>query len=176
MSSTDWAVYVLKDETGAIRYVGVSKNPKRRLGYHMREWRATAAGKTHRHAWMASMLARGVKPTLEVVEWTPDWDEAERRWIAKCRADGCNLVNGNDGGRTMRQAQARSESYPAVKRMYRYFEGNLRCLKRLGTPEQAAKAERHLENYRLMVAYMREQGPETMRRFDGGLARRWPND
>jgi len=45
------------------------------------------------------MLAAGKTPTIRVVEsGVADWREAERRWVAKCRNEGCDLVNGTDGG------------------------------------------------------------------------------
>jgi len=89
-------VYVLEDECGRIRYVGVTADASKRLGRHIRESRRSD---THRATWIRSIVAAGSVPTLRVVETgVRDWAEAEVRWIAKCRNDGCDLVNGNDGG------------------------------------------------------------------------------
>jgi predicted GIY-YIG superfamily endonuclease len=117
------SVYVLRDPSGEIRYVGVTANPVQRLKRHLREWRGK---NTHRANWMRALIESGQKPTMEVVELAEDWSEAERRWIAKLQAEGCRLVNGNEGGKTMHQARCRSESYPAIKRGYRVLESAMR--------------------------------------------------
>jgi len=69
------AIYLLKDENGQVRYVGLAANPDDRLKRHLRECRV---GNTHRKAWIRSMLERGHSPTMEVVEWTDNWNFAER--------------------------------------------------------------------------------------------------
>jgi hypothetical protein len=89
------AIYLLKDGNGEPRYVGVASNPPDRLKRHLRECRQ---GNTYRKNWIRSMLASGHTPTMEVVEWTGDWDAAERQWIFKMRALGYQLTNGNEGG------------------------------------------------------------------------------
>jgi hypothetical protein len=83
-------------ETGEVRYIGKSTDPKRRLANHLCETSAC-----HRTHWLRSLAARGLKPvlvTLEVVEGRWPWQEAERWWIARGRALGWRLTNSTSGG------------------------------------------------------------------------------
>lgn len=66
-------VYVLKDEAGAIRYVGLSDDPPRRHMEHRRK------------------ETLPLPFTMVVVE--VGHREAEKAWIAKCISDGCNILN-----------------------------------------------------------------------------------
>lgn len=163
-----WAVYHLKDETGAIRYVGITKQPKRRLGGHLRE--ARAGGRARRSAWVRSLLTRGVKPTFEIVEWTSDWDEAERRWVRQCKADGCDLVNATAGGKDFSPAQAKSGSYPQIKYMRNLMGMMLADLKskRYGSlnPALIARCEYAHEAFRQKLKRTRKQGPEAMQALE----------
>src|SRR5579859_5448465 len=117
-----FAVYLLKDENGVPRYVGVSRDPNDRLKRHLREKRA----RTHRECWIASMRERGLSPTMEIVEWTDDWSEAEKRWIAKLLLEGNPLTNGNEGGTTLRQARGKSDTYPNYRRLMHFAGVSIR--------------------------------------------------
>jgi hypothetical protein len=93
-------IYTLSDpDTGQVRYVGRSRNARRRLYDHVAKARST--GRTARvYCWIRSLLARGVLPMVEVVEVCPadQWAERERFWITSLRASGVDLTNLNDGG------------------------------------------------------------------------------
>lgn len=91
-------IYTLSDPlTGRVRYVGkTSQQPVRRLSHHV----STAKNKTnHRENWIRSL---GVPPWLTVVQEVlgshEDIAQAERYWIARLRADGCDLTNLTIGG------------------------------------------------------------------------------
>jgi hypothetical protein len=118
------------------------------------------------------MVDRGVVPSLEVVEWTADWDEAERRWISKCLADGCDLVNGNGGGLDMRQARVPA-SYPHIKRFYRDLETELRMANRRGSAATVSLLASALETYRAKVARARKHNPAHLAVIDRHLAARY---
>jgi hypothetical protein len=96
-----WTVYTIKDpRTGAIRYVGwTSKSLARRLNTHIQEAISKRA-RSYRAKWLLSLLSIGIRPVIEAIEHGngDGWAEAERRWIAKFRADGARLVNATDGG------------------------------------------------------------------------------
>lgn len=66
-------VYVLKDEAGMIRYVGLSDDPPRRHMEHRRK---------------ATLPAPFSMVVVEVGN-----RETEKAWIAKCLSDGCDLLN-----------------------------------------------------------------------------------
>lgn len=123
------SVYVLRcPETNDIRYVGVTAEGGKRLARHVREARAN---KTHRHRWISKLVKAGKLPVFEIVESDAvDWSEAEKRWVAKFRADGCDLVNGNDGGKCMHQTRAPSGQWPSYRRAMRVLGQNSMFLKR----------------------------------------------
>jgi hypothetical protein len=90
-------IYALIDPfTDDVRYVGKSIRPKERLTNHCNE-----QTRTWRTNWIQSVLARGKRPRLrllEVLDCDDDWQAAERRWIAGLRAQGANLTNCTSGG------------------------------------------------------------------------------
>lgn len=88
------AIYGLCDPvSGELRYIGKANDPQKRLKSHMRDCRHRA---TPVYCWIRSLDER---PALVVLEADClDWKEAERRWIAKARAEGVRLLNLADGG------------------------------------------------------------------------------
>lgn len=85
-------VYLLRDPiTRRVRYVGQSNNPKRRLRAHLSQARRVST--LHSRRWIASLLAKGVLPVLEVIEQAENVCERETFWIAFYNACGCDLTN-----------------------------------------------------------------------------------
>ena len=72
------------------------------------------------------MIERGLKPEMEIVEWSEDWDEAEKRWVSKMRSEGYPLTNGNDGGLTMHQTRGKADTYPHYRRMMHFIGLSIR--------------------------------------------------
>lgn len=95
-----WFVYLLRDpRDNAIRYVGWTLlAPDERLREHLRERQRN--NRHHRARWIKCLARLQLAPTIHVVQRGrgDGWADAERKWIARCRADGCDLVNGTDGG------------------------------------------------------------------------------
>jgi hypothetical protein len=92
-------IYALADpNTGQIRYVGKTIEPRRRFATHCRGDKADVH--SHRARWIAKLKANGLKPVLHILETVEDarWQEAECKWIAFYRSTGCDLVNSTDGG------------------------------------------------------------------------------
>ncbi len=90
------AIYRLRDpRDGMVRYVGKTIDPKRRLSSHIsssyRDCRPSAR-------WCRKLKSLGLRPIMEVVEWTVDWELSERRMIAQYRSEGDRLLNIADGG------------------------------------------------------------------------------
>ena len=98
--SADVSIYALCDpDTGDVRYIGRTANPKLRLYAH-----AGHARQGTRHApateWVRDLLAAGRKPSLRVLDVVSSGDAAmaEQRTIAAYRAAGCSLVNATHNG------------------------------------------------------------------------------
>lgn len=89
-------IYALcEPDTGEVRYVGKAKDPKKRLSTHL-------AGKSqcHRTNWISSLRAKGLKPSLEILDEVSenDWQQWEVAWIEFFKDQGFNLVNTTLGG------------------------------------------------------------------------------
>lgn len=81
-----------------IRYIGVSKNPFKRLKEHISKSRC--AGGTHKANWIRSLLSQYECPQMEVLDEVPvgEWQFWEREYIRLFRAIRFDLVNGTSGG------------------------------------------------------------------------------
>jgi hypothetical protein len=89
-------IYCLADpRSGVTRYVGKSEDPAKRFKQHLRESRRPGRKV---HQWIRDLRALGLKPKLEIFIETQDWEAAERSEIAKCRAEGIELLNLTAGG------------------------------------------------------------------------------
>src|SRR5215472_11891881 len=108
----NWVIYVLRcPRTNAIRYVGkTTQIPRNRLRTHIAESQVQSATSA-RNRWVASLVAIGLRPTIEVVESGSGnaWKDSERWWIAFYRTQGVELTNGTpeQNARYSREGQAR---------------------------------------------------------------------
>lgn len=96
MSHTIYGLYDPTDSQKTIRYVGyTSKSTSRRLMEHIAESKAKAV--SHRHKWIRSVLNKGAKPEIVVIQevGAENWQDRERHWIG---VHGSSLVNGTVGG------------------------------------------------------------------------------
>ena len=151
--SLPWYVYCLCESCGVVRYIGVTKNPVDRFQRHLRESRYP---KTRKHYWLSSLVRRGEFFRMEILERTSDWNEAERRWIARYRANGNDLVNGNNGGLDLSHVRGKSEAHPEIKRYYRVLESATRG--KYITQDVRERIKRLLDLYRQLVREHRKNG------------------
>lgn len=89
-------IYILSDPiTKEIRYVGKTNNLKLRYRNHI-----SVKSKTHTSSWIISLKSKGLRPIMDVIEYTTldEWEEAEKYWIKYYRDNGYNLTNHTDGG------------------------------------------------------------------------------
>lgn len=88
---------LLEPSTGAVRYIGASSDPERRLWEHRCHCKR---GRTYRDNWLRALIATGEQPILAILERvdTADWQSRERFWISKMREIGEPLVNLTEGG------------------------------------------------------------------------------
>ena len=100
-------IYCLIDPLGGHypnepRYVGKADRPVERLEYgHLGPCGLEETA--HRSSWLKSLLSKGLKPCLHVLQRIPDgyhetWQEAERKWIMLFRLMGYHLTNMTEGG------------------------------------------------------------------------------
>jgi hypothetical protein len=108
-SVTQHSVYALTHPVeNTIRYVGVTKKSLRqRLLEHIaRANRGEHAPLCH---WIRKLSAAGLKPRIVLLEQSLDRDQCERKWIAKLRQEGNDLLNLTDGGDGIRGLQFSAE-------------------------------------------------------------------
>lgn len=95
-------IYTLADprEPEAVRYVGVTKNPRLRYKDHLY---VTSKKKSHNGYWLRSLLEYGEIPAFTIIDVFPlvQADDRERFWIAHYRSSGADLTNATDGGRQL---------------------------------------------------------------------------
>jgi hypothetical protein len=98
--STDISyVYVLIDPiTGFIRYVGQTQDAYHRIFSHITD--AKNRDKTHRGSWIKSLLNKGLKPILEVIQCASleEIDFWECHYISLYKSWGFDLTNYELGG------------------------------------------------------------------------------
>lgn len=89
-------IYALTDPNGVVRYVGKSDAPMFRYRRHLED-----ASDTHKARWIRALASVGAKPTLHILQVVAfeQWQEAERRWIARLTAEGAILTNSTEGGK-----------------------------------------------------------------------------
>jgi group I intron endonuclease len=116
-------IYGLKCPTkNVVRYVGKSKNPKRRYSQHLSHPKASRYENIHLYRWLAKLLRESIKPELIIFEEcdNKDWKIKEKKWISKFGLD--NLLNMNQGGieppdnTGLKWTEEQKENHPAHKR------------------------------------------------------------
>ncbi len=84
-------IYGLRDpNTGEIKYVGKTINPRQRLGYHMNE-----VANERKREWIEGLRAADKKPIMVILEECDNSEgkEAEYTWIFFFLDCGCALTN-----------------------------------------------------------------------------------
>lgn len=91
-------IYELLDLNGNPRYVGQSRNSKKRFWWHVSAAKRGEKGRVYN--WIRSLLRSGIEPTWHVLETCSEEavDVRESAWIAKRLEEGCDLTNCTAGG------------------------------------------------------------------------------
>jgi transcriptional regulator len=81
-----------------VKYVGYSKNPKRRLNKHIHSYKT---GSNKIKCWIKSLHNKGLKPVMTIIDECNSVEEAwelEIAYIKMFKSVGANLKNGTLGG------------------------------------------------------------------------------
>lgn len=91
-------IYSLEDNDG-VKYIGKTNNVTKRLYRHIFD-ATTKNSLNKRDAWVKSLVNKGLKPKIEVIDIVPisEWIFWEQYWISQFRTWGFNLKNMTDGG------------------------------------------------------------------------------
>jgi hypothetical protein len=114
------SIYGLVDPTtGYVRYVGKSVDTNFRLRRHLSK--VGLKEKTHKANWLNSLVAKGLKPDIILLEntSTSNWQRAEKKWIAYYRnlPGYPPLTNGTSGGDGTDKGEKRRPRTPEERRM-----------------------------------------------------------
>lgn len=113
-------IYELLDpDTLVPRYVGQSRNAKKRFSWHLSAAKRNEKGRVYN--WIRLLQRRGAKPVLRVLEYCSQdaADANEEAWVSTRRLEGCDLTNCTDGGggiRGWRHSEAAKAKIGAVHR------------------------------------------------------------
>lgn len=151
---TEAYIYALVDpRTQLIRYVGKTNNLATRLRRHR-----TENGRSLRHCWLGELRELGLQPRLLVLQLVSgDWQAAEKKWIARLRAEGHDLFNVNKGG------TGASGSAPTEETRARISEGVRKAWQK--HPRKLSKEHRDKFCYSRLGAKQTEQ---TRRKIGNG--------
>lgn len=92
-SKNSCLVYVLREAIHKPpRYVGQTRaHESVRLHYHIKTAQTRPRSPVER--WIASLLANGAAPIIEVIDRQGIWDISEAVWIDRLRSAGADLLN-----------------------------------------------------------------------------------
>jgi hypothetical protein len=109
-----WFIYTLRDQDNVVRYVGQTRDVKRRLAQHVSKARRTSVEKrTPVLSWIAELLASELLPvlgkSLRVAETREQADAIERELIDEHRASLLNCQSGGIIGHTLTSTSTREK-------------------------------------------------------------------
>lgn len=155
------AIYVLLDGED-VRYVGKTKMPAKRFQDHIRSGKV---GKTHRERWIAKACAADTFQ-MRIVEWTENWDEAERAWIAGMRQQRTDLLNIAAGGLDMARAHEKIGA-TLFSRLVRFF---VNMIINADDPGFKFRMRGHVEHLKSVYASLkREKGDDAANEWGNWL-------
>jgi len=167
---TDYIYCLRCPETGDVRYIGKTKNPKTRLASHVSKAKSMHL-KHHCSDWIRSLLSKGFRPEFEIIFEVPigeDWEFHEKRLVTEYREAGQSLVNLTGGGRGFFDP---SPSILALRGEARrkYLKDNPEAKDALGAAVAASWADPIRRAERIDAIKTAWKDPEKRRRFLDGM-------
>lgn len=100
--SVSYIYALICPETGAIRYIGQSRYPKKRYGRHISD--GAIKLKTHKECWINGLMKKGLSPEMSIIDQVSvdNVDFWEEHYISLYRSWGFDLTNKTYGGMGMR--------------------------------------------------------------------------
>ncbi len=170
--STTFIYGLCEPDTGYLRYVGKSNDPKKRFANHL-----CPIDKSHRTSWIKNLKTRGLRPEMFIIEEIDrsSWEEAERFWICYFKAIGCPLINATLGGdgvsgvteQTKEKLRAYAKIRPSMglagrEKLSRLHSGNKYRLGQKGTSSLKGKKISETHRLRIIAALIgRKVSPES---------------
>lgn len=100
--TSNFIIYGLFDpETQELRYIGKSVNGLKRSRQHTKTADLKRHGKTHKVAWVKSLIKKNLKPIVMIITQCGTPEELypeEQRLIKRFKTLGAKLTNATDGG------------------------------------------------------------------------------
>lgn len=149
-------IYILQDPiTEEVRYVGKSINPKRRYRSHL--WDKPKV-KYYSYYWIQSLLKRGLKPIMTIIDETEtNWEELERYWILQFKTWGYSLTNITEGGEGCTGAGQWNNvpvtAFTKEGKLIKNFESQKECAKYFNTSASNVKQVCNGRNLLLLKKY-----------------------
>ena len=166
-------------DTGDVRYVGKTEDPKRRLEQHCRL--SNNPKGTPRTNWLRALLGSGKEPGMVILEYcTPaTWEEKESMWIARLREEGVLLKNATSGGvGPPRDGRSRrGAGGTPLHEVRRQMARTCNSLVRMGQDGAASRVKEHMARMEAALTELCERmGSEHAAReyVDGELSARYP--
>lgn len=165
-----WTIYLLSDSTtGEVRYVGKTINPEKRLREHIRRARTKSENvrRTHNDNWINALLSVGVEPSLvclETGEGIDTWQEAEKRWIAYYREQGCDLVNIKEGGNGSSDRRTSEETRALISEKLRGRPVSEETRRRISEANKGKKRTPEVVEAQAAVLRGRKRDPDAVAR------------
>lgn len=139
-----WIYYLRDPRDNAVRYIGYTCEPSKRLRGHVN--RATSGDTTHKSRWLQLLLRQGLEPQMDLIECCTEAEvqSKEVEHIALGRKLGWRLTNATDGGEGILNASLETRAKISRSRIGKPLSPETRAKmssSRTGVPRGPCKPE-----------------------------------
>lgn len=132
-------IYTLSDpETGVVRYIGKTTNPKDRINGHISESKSGRYN-NHRVNWGKSLIDKYLKPKMDIIdEVVGDWEWLEVYWISQFKTWGFDLTNSTDGGEAPPKKEVKVDQYTLDGAFIKTWDSKRKASRSVGLSDSPA--------------------------------------